>query len=255
MEKQVTDNNRPWFEEDGFWEDVESLIFGKKRIEVAGDEVSQLIKLFDLDPSMRVLDMCCGVGRHALEFARRRFDVTGVDRTERYINRASARASDDNLDIRFVCEDIRRFCEPESYDIVLNMFTSFGYFEDPAEDRVAGLNLFKSLKKDGVLIMDSIGKEIIARIFHARDWHEHEDGTIILEERRTANDWSWMENRWIIFRDGRRFERFFCHRPFSASELKTLLLDIGFSTAKAYGDLEGSPYDHRAKRLIIEARK
>jgi SAM-dependent methyltransferase len=247
--------DKPWHETEDFWEATESLIFGEKRIEQASDEIEQIISLINLDPSMNVLDMCCGVGRHTIELARRGFEVTGVDRTQRYLDRASTLAKEQKLDIKFVREDIRKFCEPEQFDVAINMFTSFGYFDDPEEDKQAALNLYKSLKPGGVLVMETMGKEILARIFQQRDWHEQEDGTIVLVERSTARDWSWMESRWILFKDGQRIERHFCHRIYSAIELKNLLLSCGFSSAEAFGGLDGSPYDHEAKRLVVKATK
>lgn len=247
--------DKPWHEQEDFWETTESLIFGEKRIEQASDEMEQVISLLKLDPSMKVLDMCCGVGRHTIELARRGFDTTGVDRTQRYLDRASAQAEEQKLDIRFVCEDMRKFCEPEKFDVAINLFTSFGYFDDPEDDKQAALNLYKSLKPGGVLLIEMIGKEIIARIFQPRDWHEQEEGTIVLEERSTARDWSWMENRWILLKGDQRIERDFCHRLYSAVELKNLLLSCGFSSAQAYGSLDGTPYDHEAKRLTVVARK
>lgn len=247
--------DKPWHEQEEFWETTESLIFGEKRIEQASDEMEQVISLMKLDPSMKMLDMCCGVGRHAIELARRGFDITGVDRTQRYLDRASMQAHEQKLDIRFVCEDMRKFCEPEKFDAVINLFTSFGYFDDPADDQLAAKNMYKSLKPGGALLIEMVGKEILARIFQSRDWHEQEDGTIVLEERSTARDWSWMENRWILFKDGQRIERHFSHRIYSAVELKHLLLDCGFSSARAFGGLDGSPYDHQAQRLAVVARK
>ncbi|MDH3890988.1 MAG: class I SAM-dependent methyltransferase [candidate division Zixibacteria bacterium] len=247
--------DKPWYEREDFWEDTESLIFGEKRLEQASDEMEQVIALMKLDPSMKILDMCCGVGRHTIELARRGFDVTGVDRTQRYIDRAAAQAEKQQLEIRLVCEDMRNFCEPEKFDAAINLFTSFGYFDDPADDKLAALNIYNSLKPGGVLLMEMGGKETLARIFQPRDWYEQEDGTIILEERNTARDWSWMENRWILLKGDKRIEQHFCHRPYSATELKNLLLDCGFSTAQAFGSLEGSPYDHEAKRLAVLARK
>jgi SAM-dependent methyltransferase len=247
--------DKPWHEQEDFWEVTESLIFGEKRIEQASDETEQVISLMKLDPSMKVLDMCCGVGRHTIELARRGFDITGVDRTQRYLDRASAQAQEQRLDIKFVCEDMRKFCEPEKFDAAINLFTSFGYFDDPEDDKQAAVNIYKSLKPGGVLLIEMVGKEILARIFQSRDWHEQEDGTIVIEERSTARDWSWMENRWILLKGNQRIEQHFCHRIYSAVELKNLLLDCGFSSAQAFGSLDGSPYDHEAKRLAVVARK
>jgi len=248
-------DNRPWHEQDEFWTNTEFLLFTEKRVANAVEEIDKIVSLLQLNPEMRVLDLCCGVGRHSLELARRGYRVTGVDRTERYLQRASSIAKAEGLEVDFVCEDMRGFCRPGAFDAAINMFTSFGFFEDPQDDRKVAGNLGASLKPGGALLIEMMGKEIMARIFCEHDWHEMEDGTIILQERKVTRAWTWMENRWIILRDGERIEQHFCHRPYSAAELTSLLLACGFKTAQAFGGIDGSPYDHQAKRLAVAARK
>ena len=248
-------NDRPWHEQDEFWRDTQSVMFSEERLSKTPEEIDRVVSLLELHPGMMILDMCCGVGRHSLELARRGYKVTGVDRTESYLDAARRKAKAENLEVELLLSDIREFSRPESFDVTINMFTSFGYFEDPDDDRKSATNLYESLKPGGVLIMEMMGKEIIARIFQERDWHETEDGTLVLEERKVTRDWGWMENRWIMIRGNERREQHFCHRPYSAAELTGLLLDCGFSAAQAYGGIDGSPYDHQAKRLVVVARK
>jgi SAM-dependent methyltransferase len=149
---------------------------------------------------------------------------------------------------------MRTFCRPDAFDAVVNLFTSFGYFEDPEDDRRVAMNVYRSLKPGGVFLMDIMGKGILARIFRERDWYE-EDGVLILQERKITKNWSWMENRWIIFVDNNRTELNLSHRIYSAVELTSLLAGCGFAHVEAYGDLEGSAYDHLARRLVVVAHK
>jgi hypothetical protein len=78
-----------------------------------------------------------------------------------------------------------------------------------------------------------------------------EDGSIALYERRVERDWSWVENTWIILREGKSQEFKLGHRIYSASELRALLEGVGFERVQAYGWLDGSPYDHKARRLVM----
>lgn len=245
---------KPWYEDDHFWEAVYPIMFNDERWTAASGEIEKLITLLDLTPSARILDLCCGPGRHSLELARRGFSVTGVDRTPLYLEIAKKKAKSEGLNIDFLQEDMRYFCRPATYDGVINLFTSFGYFEDPKEDRKVLLNTHHSLKNGGKLLMDLMGKEVMARIFHERDWHE-ENGAIVLEERKVSRDWSWSENRCIVLKGETRKEFRFAHRIYSAAELSALLKECGFSSVDVYGDLKGSPYDHKAQRLVIVAQK
>src|SRR3989475_11807180 len=85
-------------------------------------------------PGATVLDLCCGPGRHALEFARRGFQVTGVDRTARYLETARTAARGAGLTIELVQEDMRSFHRPATLALALNLFSSFGYFAAASED-------------------------------------------------------------------------------------------------------------------------
>lgn len=245
---------KPWHEQDRFWETFAPILFTTERISAANEEVEQLISLLNLQPGLMICDLCCGVGRHSLELARRQFEVTGVDRTGMYLRKAETKAKAEGLNIEFVQEDIRSFCWPASFDVVINLFTSFGYFEDPADDKRVLENIYESLKDNGRLVMELMGKEVLARIFQERDWRE-EDGVIILEERKLGENWGSIDNRWIIVKDGKQHERRFSLRLYSAVELCELLKNCGFRQVDVYGDLSGSPYDQTAKRLVLVAHK
>jgi len=245
---------KPWHEQDVFWEDFAPVLFSRERILAAGEEAEQLVSLLDLRPGIRICDLCCGVGRHSLELARRGFKVTGVDRTGFYLKEADKNAQAGNISIEFIQQDMRNFCQSSAFDVVLNMFTSFGYFEDKDDDKRVLKNIHKSLKRNGKLLMELIGKEVLARIFRERDWRQ-EDGFIILEERKLGRNWDFVENNWIMLKGARRYEWRFSHRIYSAVELCDLLKECGFEPLEVYGDLNGSSYDHKAKRLVVLAQK
>ncbi|UCC28914.1 MAG: methyltransferase domain-containing protein [Phycisphaerales bacterium] len=244
-----------WYDDETFWEDTESVQFTDERRQQASAEVDHILTMTKLPAGASVLDLGCGPGRHALELARHGCRVTGVDRTVRYLEKAANAASEQGLEIEWVEADMRRFRRDGAFDAVVNMLTSFGYFTDPAEDRLVAANILASLKPGGQLVMEMMGKEILARIFRRYDWREEPDGTALLEERRLAEDWSWVDVRWIVIREQQQREHRFGLRVYSAYELKDLLAAVGFAQVAAYGSLEGTPYDHEAKRLVVVARK
>jgi SAM-dependent methyltransferase len=244
-----------WHEDEAFWEDTAPLVFNEERWRKASEEVEQIVSLLQLSPGAAVLDLCCGQGRHALEFARYGHHVTGVDRTAAYLDAARARAQRQHIEAEWVEADMRHFRRDNTFDVAVNLLTSFGYFEDPVEDRVVVKNVLASLKPGGRLVLDLMGKEVLARIFQPRDWHEEPDGTMLLEERTISGDWSWIDVRWIILRGDQRRERRFGHRLYSAADLKNLLANVGFVHIRAYGSLKGAAYDHQAERLVVVAEK
>jgi SAM-dependent methyltransferase len=244
-----------WFEDDALWETLTPQMFSEGVMAAAPEETDQVLALLHCSPPAVVLDLCCGAGRHAVELARRGFTVTGVDRTASYLERARQHAQANNVRVEFVQEDMRRFCREGAFDVVINLFTSFGYFPDPADDRRVLSNVCRSLKPGGQFIVEIMGKEVLARIFQACDWHETKDGVLFLQQRTVTQDWSWMENRWILIKGQDRREYQISHRIYSATELSSALRETGFAEVIMYGDLTGAPYDHKARRLIAVARK
>ena len=243
-----------WHEEDTFWTKWAPFMFHERRWEQAQEEVALITSLLKVSPRSSFLDLCCGPGRHSLQLARTGFAVTGVDRTKAYLEKARKQAEKERLDVEFVQEDMRSFCRPDAFDAVINLFTSFGYFEDIEDDRKVAANVYHSLKDNGVFLIDIAGKEVLARTFRERDWYEVND-ILVLQERRITRNWSWMENRWIMVKDGKIEESRLSHRLYSAAELAALLHDCGFGAIDVYGDLTGTPYDHTAKRLVAVAHK
>jgi SAM-dependent methyltransferase len=244
----------PWYEDAEFWQAVQPVIFDAERLHQGPTEVEHIIRLLDLQGGERICDLCCGVGRHSVELARRGYKVTAVDRTKRYLAEARAKAETEHLDVEFIQEDIRAFQRSASFDVVLNLFTSFGYFEAPSDDRRVVENVYRSLKRGGRLLLDLMGKEVLARIFRSRDWRRV-DGTILLTEAKVVDYWSAVENEWTLVQDGAQHVRQFSHRLYSAAELAGLLQECGFGPVAAYGGLHGIPYDEKAERLVIVGRK
>lgn len=243
-----------WYEDDLFWETFRCELFSAERLEAAPQDVDRLVELLQLRPGAKVLDLCCGVGRHSLELARRGYEVTGFDRTADFLEQARAAAQTEGLSVDLVQGDMRRFCALEEFDAVVNLYTSFGYFEDPHDDKRTALNAYASLKRGGKLLVEMMGKEVLARIFQPRDWHER-DGRLFLREVEVTQDWSWIKNRWVLFEGGERKEFRFGHRVYSAVELTGLLKRCGFAEVEVFGSLAGAPYDHQAQRLVTVAVK
>jgi SAM-dependent methyltransferase len=243
-----------WHQDDNFWETTAPIMFFRGRLDSTSAEVDGVLELLELKSKADILDLCCGIGRHSLELSRRGFSVTGVDRTEAYLRQAREQARNENLTVDFIQEDMREFCRPYAFDAALSLFTSFGYFEDQTENLKVLENIHRSLRENGRLLIDIMGKEILARRFQERDWEER-DGVIILQERRISKDWTRVENRWTLIRGDQKYEFDISHWIYSASELTALLKEAGFSSVQVYGDWQGSSYDHQAKRLIIAVVK
>jgi SAM-dependent methyltransferase len=244
-----------WHDDDAFWEAFAPAMFPPERLEAARGEVALVLALAGTAAGAAVLDLACGPGRHALELARRGFRVTGVDRTRAHLERARAAAAAEGLRLELVEADMRSFERAGVFDLAVSLFTSFGYFRDPADDRRVAAHVARSLRPGGTFVVDVVGKEVLARIFQPRAWQELPGGALWLEDRHVDEGWSWLRNRWILLHDGMRKEFVVEHRLYSAAELVGLLLASGFASAEPFGSLEGAPYDEHALRLVVVARR
>ena len=262
-----------WFKDTEFWEQYAPVIFDDARWAEVSELAEGLTRLakFKLYPDLnncdksslnvntnssspKVLDLCCGFGRISAELARRGFSVTGVDITESYLDTAREEAGLDNLDIEYVLADTRDFVRPDYFDLAVNLYISLGYFDTDEQDLQVLRNVYKSLKKDGTFIIETLGKEIAVRDFIEAEWFERA-GFTVLTEYEALDSWTRLKNRWILIKGEKRIEKVFSQRLYAASELKAIMSEAGFINIDIFGDWDEKPYDHNAKKLIAVGRK
>ncbi len=244
----------PWFSDEWFWETYGPLMFDENRLSETAGEVDGIIRLAELPEKAEILDCCCGMGRHTMEFASRGYKMTGVDLSKVYLDKAVREAAEKELDIRWSRMDVRDLDYINRFDSVINMFSSFGYFEDPDDDLLLLKKIRRALKEKGTLFIEMWGKEVLARDFEERVWFEREGIKILLEYSVDLN-WTELHNRWLFYQNEKMTEYTFHHRIFSASEMASLLWQAGFEQVDIYGSFKGDLYDHKAERLILVAHK
>jgi SAM-dependent methyltransferase len=226
-----------WFEDEAFWRELYPYMFPAERFAAAAEQVAQVLALSGCSGG-KVLDLCCGPGRHAVEFAKHGLEVTGVDGSR----------------VLLVQEDMRRFRHPAKFDLACSIFTSFGYFADETDDLRVLQNVRDSLRNGGAFVIDVISKERLARNWKDSLMTEYADGALLFQRPRVREDWNRLENEWILVKDGRSRSFRFEHTIYSGRELKDRLLGCGFQRVQLYGDLTGACYGLDAQRLVIVAR-
>jgi SAM-dependent methyltransferase len=243
-----------WFDDDSLWRDLYPFMFPEKRFTDCADVVTKVLEL-TRPKGKRVLDLCCGPGRYSIALAQHGFSVTGVDRTKYLLDKARALAKAAKVKIEWVRKDMRDFVRPESFDLVLSMFTSFGYFDEKQEDITVLENIHLSLGPEGVCMIDLMGKERLAKIFHPTTSIELPDGTKLVQRHKIFDDWTRIRNEWILIRKGRMKTWRFHHTVYSGQELRERMEQVGFVGVKLYGNFDGDPYDSDAQQLIAVGRK
>jgi SAM-dependent methyltransferase len=171
---------------------------------------------------------------------------------------ASRKAQAMGSEARFLCADMRDFLEPASFDHIILMYNSFGYFQDPDDDEKVIENCFDSLRPGGNLLLQATTRELIMAgrpSRQSRCWFEEEDGSIRLEEATANEDWTWNATRWIVLKAADRREYSYGMRIYGTEELFNLLLTKGFASIVLYGDLGGRSYDCGKDHLTLVAKK
>ncbi|MCX7968299.1 MAG: methyltransferase domain-containing protein [Armatimonadetes bacterium] len=244
-----------WYRE--FFDDLYLQVYQPfEKPEQVRHEVDFIVRALDLPKGAKVLDLCCGQGRHSLELARRGFQVVGVDLSEALLYAAKQRAEREGLTITFLQSDMRDIDFVNEFDAVINMFTSFGYLENEAEDGKVLEKVSQALKEGGKFLLDVMNRDWLVRNFQPMGWRADDEGWFVLEERTFDHLSGRVETRWIfIARDGVRYERLSSIRLYTASELRTMLERAGLQVINLFGDYDGSTYTWDSQRLIIVATR
>ncbi len=242
-----------WHDDPAFWDGFREVIFHPGRVEAAPAEVEQVLALAGVEGPADVLDMPCGVGRHALALAARGHRVTAVDRDAGSL--AVARGRPGAEAVRWVQADMRSFRSPPAFDLGLNLFTSLGYFDDPEDDLRVLRSFRDALRPGGRLVVDVLGLEALLLHYQSERVTELPGGRLVVEQVRPIEDWARIHARWTLVDgdDVRRGELVL--RLFPARVLKGMFLRTGFEDVRCYGGLDGRPYDAQARRLVVVGRR
>ncbi len=226
-------------------------------------EVDVLVRVAGLEPNDRILDLCCGQGRHLLELARRGFrHLTGVDRSRYLIRLARRRAKSAGLTVAFHEGDARKFrAPPESFHCVTILGNSFGYF-DRQEDDCAVLETVKRvLRPGGTLVLDVVDGEWLRVHFDARSWEWIDQNHLVCRERALSADGTRLISREVVVHCERGviIDQFYAERLYSRGQIVELLKRVGFESIRDHGSLlaesdRGQDLGMMAHRMLITAR-
>jgi SAM-dependent methyltransferase len=225
-------------------------------VEQAPREVAFVVRQLKLRKGQRVLDLCCGTGRHSFELARRGLTVTGLDATASYLARAEREAKG-RENPSFILGDMRRLRFRAEFDAVINLWTSFGYFEDPNDDLRALLGVERALKPGGLFLVELINARWTRRNRKQVDWTHRSDGTKVLEEAVLREDKDpGVLNTWTVMKPGKPPERVrFFVRAYDDERLGAVMRQAGLRLLRVWGGLNGERYSADSKCLVALARK
>ena len=204
--------------------------------EITASEVDTLIEVIRADIDTNILDLCCGQGRHTLEFWRRGYHgVEGLDRSHYLIQKARKQAQSEGLEARFREGDARKISNrPDTFDVVMILGNSFGYFETVDDDLRVLTGVSRVLKPGGMLVLDLTDGDYMRSNFQPRSWEWADKKLFVCRERALSSDGQRLITREIISHidKGILADQFYSERLYSKDDIARLVRDAGFSNVQ-----------------------
>ncbi len=225
-------------------------------------EVDDVIESARLSVEDRILDLCCGQGRHVLELARRGFrNVAGLDRSRTLIRLARSRARAEGASVRFHEGDARRFRLPAaSFDCVTILGNSFGYFERDTDDLAVLRSAARVLRSEGTILLDLPDGDWLRRNYEARSWEWIDQDHLVCRERALAADGERLVSREVVIEaeKGVIADQFYAERLYTPARIERLFVRAGFRDVEILGGSEtrsdrGQDLGMMAHRMLVRA--
>lgn len=242
----MNDTLKPWYT-DWFNEDYLKLYKNRDDNE-AIEHVNFITRVCALKDNERILDVGCGIGRHALIWAKRNFNVVGIDRSEKIIQKAKEKAEQQNIhSVQFICDDIRNITPQNkgTFDLVVSLFTSFGH-EELDDDNQKILHAISSLlAEEGVFFIDYLNPTYVKN-------------TIVSFENLTLDDEQVSIRREIIEDQviktisisGKTYQEKI--KLYSHQKMKNMLNEVGLAVKNCWSNYQGTPFTENGARQLIQ---
>lgn len=255
---------REWFA-DWFDSPYYHILYQNHNEQSAKDFIDKLFQKLtpqyaELKPtsSFNILDLACGKGRHSRYMAAKGFDVTGIDLSENSIQFARQFETDN---LSFFQHDMRKPFRINYFDYIFNIFTSFGYFDNDADNLTALKCVQSGLKENGVFILDYFNSHWVRQTM-IPEYTQLAAGITFYIHKHISNGHIYKTINFEIEESAHNQPtlRHYCFqekvRLFSLTDFEELFDKAGLLIVEKYGDYDLNPFDeHTSNRLIIKAIK
>lgn len=212
--------------------------------------ITRLVQVLKLEKDSCVLDLACGKGRHSRTLEELGMQVLGVDLSNQSIKSAKKHESEN---LRFLVHDMRDVIEGQTFDAIFNLFTSFGYFDDEAENDKVLQGVNTMLRPSGLFVFDYLNLEHTVSTLVEHELREI-DG--IHFEIKRKFDGKYIRKEISVEDQGHRLEFEEKVRGFHFAEMKNKMLNVHLKPIAVFGDFELNEYDeHTSERMIIICKK
>lgn len=257
-----------------WWQSAYTKRYFKTRpsARISGEQTAKdmafIVKSLNLKKGAKILDLGCGHGRHAIALTELGYNVTGLDYSHDFIELARKEAKAKGVPAQFVQQDMRKMTYEAEFDVVINFFSSFGYFANDEDNQLILRKVAKALKPGGIFLIDlnSLGRTLRRYIANGR-YDEKRQVFTVSRDRLFPNghkgqlqldfDPKTMKSSWIYHwndngkaqQDGGEI------RVYSLTEITRLLKEAGLEIERAWGSYEMENFTSISPRMILRARK
>jgi D-alanine-D-alanine ligase len=232
-----------------WWRQIFNSLYLKTDGDVVDDqnvtekEVDLFTKILDVGPDRKILDLCCGQGPDSLELARRGFsNVEGLDRSHYLVQKARAQARKEVLNVKFREGDARKLpYQPDSFDAVMILGNSFGYFETMEDDLRVLKEVFRVLKPWGRILIDVADGDYLRKRFQPRSWEWIDKQYFVCRERSLSIDKQRLISREVVahVEKGVVADQFYAERLYTPKSIEEILKRAGFNDIAIHGNIAG----------------
>lgn len=227
--------------------------------EETAEEVEFISRVLDLGGHGLILDLCCGQGRHSIKLANMGYSVIGLDSSKALLDMAKSESLKNSARrlLWFVEGDMRSLpIRDNTCDAVINLFTSFGFFDD-AENIGVLRAIADVLKPGGKLLLDYWNPYIAVQLDGTRNWWWVTENLLTLAEVRCDFPSGRLQDiRTLINIEKSSMENAVRNlRLYTLPELEKMLTSVGLRISKIYGDIDERDYDSETRRLITVSEK
>lgn len=244
-------NTVKWYLNDQYWSDGYSFLFPDHVWPDAKLEIDFILNKCDLHGNT-CLDLCCGIGRHAIELAKCGLRVQAIDSSKYLLRKARRNAR--GLKINFLRRDLEKSLGHQRFDLVINLNSSFGQFSCRRRNIQFLVNMGRAVSKGGYLVINCLTKEIVTRGFQSIGRYKLRNGYVSYV-RKKSRDCSDIQGIWTFMRRRQKSAYVIRYHLFNSTWFVDTLTRLGFTEIHRYGSFDGREYSCLADELVIVCKK
>ena len=240
----MTDWFKNWFDSEFY-----HLLYNKRNDKEAEFFIDNLLNVLSPEKKSFFLDLACGKGRHSIYLNKKGFRVDGMDLSQKSLDFAT---NHENKELHFFLRDMRNIDEKNKYNYILNLFTSFGYFEKKEDNKLVVSGISKALKKNGIFIIDFLNinnclnniieneiKVIQEKEFIIKRWYDKKYLFKKIEFKEKNNKKTYTERIQLLRKE----------------EIVDVCENKNLKLIKLFGDYQLNKFDENSERLILFFKK